>query len=53
MGNKGVKGLLNEDREIAEKLNFFALVFTVEDIKQSPEIEPLFSGEVSENLNQR
>ena len=37
LDDKGVKGVLKEDREIAEKLNeFFASVFTAEDTGQMP-----------------
>lgn len=33
--NKGMKGNVKEDRELAEKLNkFFASIFTIEDIEQ-------------------
>ncbi|XP_061469435.1 uncharacterized protein LOC133378834 isoform X1 [Rhineura floridana] len=52
LDDKGVKGVLKND-ETAEKLNeFFASVFTVEDIGQIPEPELTFAGRDSEELRQ-
>lgn len=43
--DKGVKGLLKEDREIANKLSeLFESVFTMDDTWQGPSPEPVFSG---------
>ena len=53
LDDNGVKGVLKEDREIAEKLNeFFASVLTAEDTGQLHVPELMFSGRESEELRQ-
>ncbi|CAM4553636.1 unnamed protein product [Lepidochelys olivacea] len=46
-------GALKDDKVIAEKLNeFFASVFTTEDVREIPKPEPSFVGDKSEELSQ-
>ncbi|XP_054853518.1 uncharacterized protein LOC129342059 [Eublepharis macularius] len=53
LDDQGVKGLLKNNREMAEKLHaFFASVFTVEDERCLPTPEPLISGGVLKDLSQ-
>lgn len=51
LGDKGIKGLLKEDRELAEILvEFFMSLFTMEDIGQIPSSRPIFQGRFLRSL---
>uniref|UniRef100_A0A8C3FHN3 Reverse transcriptase domain-containing protein n=1 Tax=Chrysemys picta bellii TaxID=8478 RepID=A0A8C3FHN3_CHRPI len=51
-GRPGYKRRLNDDKVIAEKRNeFFASVFTAEDVREIPKPEPAFVGDKSEELS--
>ncbi|CAM5130961.1 unnamed protein product [Natator depressus] len=53
LDGRDTKGALNDDKVIAEKLNeFFASVFTAEDVREIPKPEPSFVGDKSEKLSQ-
>ncbi|XP_053155158.1 uncharacterized protein LOC128346183 [Hemicordylus capensis] len=53
LDNGGVKGMIKEDMEVAEKLNeFFASVFTAEDTEHIPILEPGFLGTEAKELSQ-
>ncbi|CAM4408569.1 unnamed protein product, partial [Caretta caretta] len=53
LDDRDTKGALKDDKVIAEKLNeFFASVFTAEDVREIPKPEPSFVGDKSEELSQ-
>ncbi|CAM5114322.1 unnamed protein product [Eretmochelys imbricata] len=53
LDEQDTKGALKDDKVIAEKLNeFFASVFTAEDVREIPKPEPSFVGDKSEELSQ-
>ncbi|CAM5075917.1 unnamed protein product [Eretmochelys imbricata] len=53
LDDRDIKGALKDDKVIAEKLNeFFASVYTAEDVKEVPKPEPSFVGDKSEELSQ-
>ncbi|CAM5143906.1 unnamed protein product [Eretmochelys imbricata] len=53
LDDQDTKGVLNDDKVIAEKLNeFFASVFMAEDVREIPKPEPSFVGDKSEELSQ-
>ncbi|XP_053142135.1 uncharacterized protein LOC128340687 [Hemicordylus capensis] len=53
LDNEGVKAIIKEDMEVAEKLNeFFASIFTAEDTEHIPVPEPGFLGMEAKELSQ-
>uniref|UniRef100_K7EZH3 Reverse transcriptase domain-containing protein n=1 Tax=Pelodiscus sinensis TaxID=13735 RepID=K7EZH3_PELSI len=52
LDDQAIKGAIKDDKAIAEKLNdFFASVFTAEDVGEIPESAPSFVGDESEELS--
>uniref|UniRef100_K7F0M2 Reverse transcriptase domain-containing protein n=1 Tax=Pelodiscus sinensis TaxID=13735 RepID=K7F0M2_PELSI len=52
LDDRAIKGAVKDDKAIAEKLNdFFASVFTAEDVGKIPESAPSFVGDESEELS--
>uniref|UniRef100_K7EXX2 Endonuclease/exonuclease/phosphatase domain-containing protein n=1 Tax=Pelodiscus sinensis TaxID=13735 RepID=K7EXX2_PELSI len=52
LDDRAIKGAIKDDKAIAEKLNdFFASVFTAEDVGEIPESAPSFVGDESEELS--
>uniref|UniRef100_K7F001 Endonuclease/exonuclease/phosphatase domain-containing protein n=1 Tax=Pelodiscus sinensis TaxID=13735 RepID=K7F001_PELSI len=52
LDHQDIKGAIKDDKAIAEKLNdFFASVFTAEDVGEIPESAPSFVGDESEELS--
>ncbi|CAM4694812.1 unnamed protein product [Caretta caretta] len=52
LDDRDTKGALKDDKVIAEKLNeFFASVFTAEDVREFPKPEPSFVGDKSEEVS--
>ncbi|CAM4678027.1 unnamed protein product [Lepidochelys kempii] len=52
LDDRDTKGALKDDKVITEKLNeFFTSVFTAEDVREIPKLEPFFVGDKSEELS--